>query len=195
MAAGANADTELAAHTAVASGLGGRYAAALYDLAREAGTVDEIRAELGALTGALKESPQFAQFVKSPLNDREAQGRAMAALLEAAGACDLTRRFIGVVIANRRLAELPEIIAAFHAIVAQAKGEVAAEIVSAHPLNDAQTARLKEKIRAIAGSDVQLDSRVDPALLGGFVVKIGSQMIDASLKTQLSRLQSILKEA
>lgn len=178
-----------------ASGLGGRYASALFDLAQEAGAIDKVRDELAQIGKALKESNDFAQFVRSPLYDREAQGKAMGALMEKAGASDLVRRFIGVVVANRRLFALPGIVSAYQALVARHRGEVSAEIVSAYPLNDDQTAKLKEKIRSIAGSDVALSQHVDPDLLGGFVVKIGSQMIDASIKTKLSRLQSILKEA
>lgn len=191
----APSETGAAAQSGHASPLGRRYAAALFDLAREADAIDAVRDELGQIAKALRESPEFARFVRSPLYDREAQARAMTAVLEKAGACDLTRRFIGVVIANRRLFALADIIAAYNALVARHRGEVAAEIVSAHPLNDDQTARIKEKIRALAGSDVALSAHVDPAVLGGFIVKIGSRMIDASIKTKLSRLQSILKEA
>ena len=185
----------MASQKSIVGGIAARYANALFDLALDAGALEQVEAELRAIDAAIKDSADFSQFIRSPIISRDEQASAMRALLERAGASSLTQNFVGVIVKNRRLFALPQIIGAFVELAARRRGELSAEVVSAHPLNDKQTQRLKEQIKSALGRDVQLTSSVDPSLLGGLVVKIGSRMVDSSIRTKLSRLQSVLKEA
>jgi F-type H+-transporting ATPase subunit delta len=140
-------------------------------------------------------SPDFSAFLKSPVYDADEKARAAAALGERAGLSALTRNFLGVVARNRRLFALDSIAAAFAQRCASHRGEVSAEAVSAAPVNTDQTKRLRGEIERVVGKAVNLHVKVDPELLGGMVVKVGSTMIDSSLKTKLTRLKSVMKEA
>jgi len=173
----------------------GRYAAALFDLAKEAGAVDATEAELKALAGLIAESADLRAFLKSPVYNREDQARAAAAIVEKAGFGDLTANFIKLVARNGRLFALPAMIRAFLAMAAAARGEGAAQAITAAPMNEEQAKALRQEIEAMAGKAVNLDARVDPDLLGGLIVKIGSRMIDASLRTKLNRMKTVMKEA
>jgi F-type H+-transporting ATPase subunit delta len=175
------------------SGLAERYARALFDLADEGRALDQVAADLKSLAGMLAESGDLRRLVRSPVLDRAAQGRAITALAAQADFALLTRNFLGLLARNRRLFALPEMIAAFLNNLAARRGEVTAHVVSATPLTPAQSAALAEALRKSAGAKLAIDSHVDPSLLGGLVVRLGSRMIDASLKSKLTRLQLAMK--
>ncbi|MEX2249270.1 MAG: F0F1 ATP synthase subunit delta, partial [Parvibaculum sp.] len=177
------------------SGMAGRYATALFELADAQNALDATAADLGAITRMLNESSDLTRLVRSPVFSADEQGRAFAAVLDKAGASTLVKNFIGLVIRNRRLFALPGMISAYTAILAKTRGEMTADVVSAHPLKDAQLESLKASLKTATGKDVRIDTRVDASLLGGLVVKVGSRMIDSSLKTKLNSLQIAMKEA
>lgn len=185
----------MAGEDAIVSGVAGRYASALFDLAKEAGVIDPVARDMDDLGRLIAESSDLKRLIKSPLYDRDDQTAAMGAVLEKAGAHALTRKFVGLVAANRRLFALDGMVRAYGALVAQHRGEVSAEVVSAHPLTDAQLARLTDTLKAATGSEVKVAARVDNGLLGGLVVKLGSRMVDTSLRTKLNRLKLAMKEA
>ncbi len=185
----------MAGEDAIISGVAGRYANALFDLAKDAGAIDAVLSDLNSLDQLLTESADLRSLVKSPVFGRDEQTAAMTAILERAGAHDLTKKFVGLVAANRRLFALDGMIRGFRALVARFRGEVTAEVASAHPLTDAQLAKLTETLKAATGSEVQVNARVDNGLLGGLVVKVGSRMVDTSLRTKLNRLKLAMKEA
>jgi F-type H+-transporting ATPase subunit delta len=133
------------------------------------------------------------RLIRSPILKREDQGRALSAVMERAGLEQLTRNFIGLVTRKRRLHDLPAMIRAYRSLLAQHRGEVTAEVVSAHPLDDGQMSALRERLRQALGREPRIAARVDPDLLGGLVVRIGSRMIDSSLRTKLSRIQIAMK--
>jgi F-type H+-transporting ATPase subunit delta len=177
----------------IKASLAGRYASALFDLASENGKVTPVESDLEKLEAALAESADLAALTINPELAREAQGKAMAAVAKALKLSELTTNFLGVLAANRRLAKLPAIISAFKAIAAAQRGEVTATVTSAHPLSAAQLASLKTKLTAREGRTVMLTASVDPDLLGGLVVTIGSQRIDASIRTRLNSLAKAMK--
>jgi F-type H+-transporting ATPase subunit delta len=172
-----------------------RYAEALFDLALEGKALDRVETDLKALSAAVAGSADFKAMLKSPVYDADAKARAIAAIADKAGASVLTKNFLGVVARNRRLFALEGVIAAFAQRLAVHRGEVAAEAITAAPLNADQTKRLRGEIERVVGKAVNLNVKVDPELLGGMVVKVGSTMIDSSLKTKLNRLKSVMKEA
>jgi F-type H+-transporting ATPase subunit delta len=174
-------------------GLAARYAAALFDLADEKKALDAVADDLKALKKLIAESADLRRLLKSPVIARADQARAMAAILEKADASDLIRRFIGLVADNRRLFALPLMIDAYLAELAARRGEVTADVISARPLDDASRERLAEAIRRTAGQSVTIDLHVDPELIAGLVVKVGSRMIDSSLRTKLNRMQIAMK--
>jgi F-type H+-transporting ATPase subunit delta len=175
------------------SALAARYAAALLELADERNELDRAAADLSALRAMLAESEDLRRLVESPLLSRADQGRAMAAVLEQAGLCDLVRRFVGLVARNRRLSDLDAMIVAFLAELASRRGEVTAEVTSAQPLDAEQQAALVEGLRRSVGGTVRMNLTVDRGLIGGLVVKIGSRLFDGSLKSKLQRLQLAMK--
>ena len=177
----------------IQASLAGRYASALFDLASEAGTVSAVETDLETLAEALRESAELRALIKNPEVSREALGRVLAGIGEHLGLSDLTRNFLGVLAQNRRVGELPATIRAFQSIAAAQRGEVSAEVASAHPLSDEQLATLEQKLRAREGRTVKLKTRVDPALLGGLVVTIGSQRIDSSIRSRLNSLAQAMK--
>lgn len=177
------------------AGVAGRYASALFELASESKQVGEIEAELGKFESLLDMSEDLRRMVRSPVFSAEEQTRAIAAVLDKAVIGGLTANFFKLIASNRRLFAVGDMIKAFRALSAKARGEVTAEVTSAIALNDAQIATLKETLKASVGKDVLLATRVDPSLLGGLVVKIGSRMIDSSLRTKLTSLESMLKGA
>ena len=183
----------VAADTSIASGVAGRYASALFDLAIEADALDSIAQDLQGLKTLLKDSDDLSDLVTSPLYSREQQGAALDAVLDAAGAQDLTRRFLGVVIQNRRLFVLADIIDAYRDLLASHRGEMSAEVVSPRPLSDAQLEALQRVLADVLRSDVVVDASVDETLLGGLVVRVGSRMIDSSLRTKLDNMQLAMK--
>jgi F-type H+-transporting ATPase subunit delta len=177
----------------IKASLSGRYASALFDLASESGTVTAVESDLATLGAALAESSDLAALTTNPELARDVQGKAMAAVAKKLKLSALTTRFLGVLAANRRLGKLPAIIAAFRAIAAAQRGEVTATVTSAHPLSDDQVAALKTKLTAREGRTVMLTAAVDPDLLGGLIVTIGSQRIDASIRTRLNSLAKAMQ--
>jgi F-type H+-transporting ATPase subunit delta len=184
-----------AAASPVVSGPALRYAEALFDLALENGAIERVYADLKSLGAAIASSADFRAFLTSPVYDAESKAAAIAAIADKAGASALTRNFLGVVAANRRLFALPGMIGAFKKRLAAHRGEVSAEAIAAAPLNDDQTKRLRGEIERVVGKAVNLSVKVNEDLLGGMIVKVGSTMIDSSLKTKLNRLKSVMKEA
>lgn len=177
----------------ISASLQGRYASALYELAAENKAVAAVEKDLGALGQALTESADLAALIRNPQVGREAAAQAMDGVAKLMKLSPLTHKFLGVLAQNRRLAVLPQIIGAFAAIAAAARGEVKAEVTSAHPLSDAQLKALAAKLKAREGQDVTLSASVDPAILGGLVVKIGSTQIDSSIRTRLNSLAQAMK--
>ncbi|HKC03675.1 MAG TPA: F0F1 ATP synthase subunit delta [Sphingomicrobium sp.] len=177
----------------IRASLAGRYASALFDLARDERQIDAVGRSLDALDQALLDSKDFAELIASPLVDRDQAGKAFAALAPQFGLDPITVKFLGVLARNGRKRELRSIIRAFRRIAADHRGEVTAEVRTAHPLNDSQVTALKQQLRARASREVTLDLAVDPTILGGITVKLGSQMIDASIRTKLNRLASAMK--
>ena len=177
----------------IKASLAGRYASALFDLASEAGTVTAVESDLDSLDAGLRESGELRALIRNPEISREQIARVMSGLGEAMGLSDLTRNFLGVLAENRRVGELPAMIRAFHMIAAAQRGEVTAEVASAHALTDEQIAALEGKLRAREGRTVKLKTRVDPDLLGGLVVTVGSKRIDGSIRTRLNSLAQAMK--
>ncbi len=174
--------------------IAGRYASALFDLAAEAESLPAVEADLDRFADMIAASADLARLVRSPVYAADEQARAVGAVLERAELGELTGNFIRVVAGNRRLFLMPEIIAVFRRRVAAYRGEVAAEVTSAEPLSDTHVAALKEALKASIGKDVSLHTHVDPALIGGLVVQVGSRMIDGSLRTKLNSLKLAMKE-
>lgn len=185
----------MATNSSVIGGIAGRYAAALYDLADEGKALDAVAGDLSALKALIAESADMAKLIRSPLIDRDARAAAMNSILQQAGSHDLTRRFIGIVARNNRLFALPSMIEAFLAELAERRGEITAEISSARPLNETQLAAIADTLQSTLGGRIAIEPRVDASLIGGLVVRVGSRMIDASLKSKLQRLQVAMKGA
>jgi F-type H+-transporting ATPase subunit delta len=175
------------------AGLAGRYAGALYDLAEGDNLLDQVSGDLGDLSAMIQDSDDLTRLIRSPVIDRAEQSGAMAAVLERAGMSDLTQRFVGVVAANRRLFQLTGIIAAFHALLAERRGEATAEVTSARELTKVQVKAIGEAVKKALGTRVSVQARVDAGLLGGLIVKVGSRMVDSSLSTKLQRLRLAMK--
>jgi len=165
----------------------------LFDLADEQKQLDAVAGDLVALRGMMAESSDLRRLVGSPVLSRGDQGRAMAALLGAAGSGDLVRRFIGLVAQNRRLFVLPAIIDAYLAQLAQRRGEITVQVTSARPLDERQRQAVAEAVQRAVGGKVAVDARIDAGLIGGLVVKVGSRMVDSSLRSKLQRLQLTMK--
>jgi F-type H+-transporting ATPase subunit delta len=177
----------------IRASLAGRYASALFDLARDERQIDAVGRSLDALGQALLDSRDFAGLIASPLVSREEAGEAFAGLAPQLGLDPITADFLGVLAKNGRKGELRKIIRAFRRLSAEHRGEVTAEVITARPLNDSQIAALKQQLRTRAGRDVTIDAEVDANILGGIVVKLGSQQIDASIRTKLNRLAQAMK--
>ncbi|WP_133364891.1 F0F1 ATP synthase subunit delta [Qipengyuania sediminis] len=177
----------------IQASLPGRYASALFDLASEAGTVTAVESDLERLSNALVDSREFARLTTNPRVSRAAAGRTIAALAPQMGLSQLTANFLGVLAQNRRLSQLPAVIRAFRTIAAAQRGEVTAEVTSAHALTDQQLETLRGKLTAREGRTVKLTARTDPALLGGIVVTLGSKRIDASIRTRLNTLAQAMR--
>lgn len=177
----------------ITASLSGRYASALFDLANEQGFVSAVEGDLDKLGAALHESADLAALINNPQVSRNAAAAAIDGVAGLLGLSALTKNFLGVLAANRRLSALPDVIRAFSQIAAAHRGEATAEVTSAHPLDDAQLAALTEKLKVREGKDIKLKTNVDPDILGGLVVKIGSQMIDSSIRTRLNSLAMAMK--
>ena len=176
------------------SGVGGRYAQALFDIAEDDGIIDHVAADLESIRGLMDQSPDFARLVRSPVFSTEDQLKGMDAVLLQGKAYQATRNFAGVLIKNRRLFVISDVIENFRKLVAHHKNEVSAEVTSAKALTPQQADDVRQTLKAHAGQDVRITAKVDPSILGGLVVKIGSRMIDSSIKTKLANLKFAMKE-
>lgn len=175
------------------SSVAGRYAAALFDLANEQGSLATIEKDLKAFRALMDESGDLRRMVLSPVISADDQVKALAALLERVGVSDLTANFLRLVARNRRLFAVAPMIQAFQTLCARQRGEVAADVTTAHPLNEGQLQALSDQLRIALGKDVTITAKVDPAILGGLVVKVGSRMIDSSVRTKLNNLKVAMK--
>jgi F-type H+-transporting ATPase subunit delta len=177
----------------VTAGVAGRYASALFELANEQNRLDEVDRDLGKFQSLLDQSSDLKRLVNSPAFATADQQRAMRAVMDWAAIGATTGNFLSVVARNRRLFAAEDMIKTFRSLLARHRGEVAAEVKSAVALTDQQLAALKAKLKSTFGKDVRLDAKVDPSLLGGLIVKIGSRMFDSSLRTKLGNLKVVLK--
>ena len=175
------------------SDLGGRYASALLDLADDGKALDQVADDLKTLRSLIDESSDLRRLLGSPVFTRDEQRKAMTALMQKAEVSELTRRFVLVVAENHRLFALPAMIEGYLSELARRRGEITAEVTSARSLSDGQQNALLEALRKTVGDKVQLDLTVDPALIGGLIVKVGSRMVDSSLRSKLQRLQLAMK--
>lgn len=173
--------------------LGGRYATALFELARDSKSLDTVDASVAKLRAALDESPEFRQLIGSQVVSRKQSRDTVAALAGTMALDETTANFLGVLAENRRLAALPRILAAFNALLAAHRGEIAAEVTSAYPLTEAQLDAIRSQLKSRAGHEIKITTHVDPSILGGLVVRMGSQMIDSSIKTRLNTLSQAMK--
>ncbi len=176
------------------SGVAERYASSLFELALEAGSVDAVGADLDKFQALLDESDDLKRLVASPVFSAEDQFKAVSAIVVKAGITSLAANFLKVVANNRRLFAVPGMIAAYRTIAAAHRGEVVAEVTSAHALDEAQETELKAALKSVTGKEVTIALTVDPSILGGLIVKVGSRQIDTSLRTKLSTLKLALKE-
>ena len=177
----------------IQASLAGRYATALFGLARDENQIDAVTRSLDTLEAAIAESADFRALTTSPLVSRSEAGKAIEALVPTLGIDPITARFLGVLTENGRLDQLKAVIRTVRQLAAGHRGETTAEVTSAFPLDDKQVAALKGNLKTRLGRDVAIDARVDPSLLGGIVVRLGSQMIDASIKTKLNNLALAMK--
>lgn len=182
-------ERNVATNDTIVEGMAGRYASALFDLAKEASQVKEVEAELTKFQGLLHESEDLRSMVRSPVLSSDEQARAMNAIMTKAEIGGLAANFLKLLTSNRRLFAVADMIKGFRSLAAKDRGEATAEVASAVALTDAQVEALKATLKASIGKDVTLATRVDPSLLGGLVVKVGSKMIDSSLKTKLQNLK------
>jgi F-type H+-transporting ATPase subunit delta len=185
----------LASESSGLSGVAERYATALYDLADESKSLDAVAEDLRHLKAMIDGSPDLRRFLRSPLIDRQAQTRGMQAVLAAAKTGDLVRRFVGVVGGNRRLFVLPGMVDAFLARLAKRRGEATVQVASARPLSAEQSAALTDALKKVVGQKINIEAKVEPELIGGLVVRVGSRMVDTSIRTQLQKLRRALRAA
>lgn len=175
------------------AGAAGRYATALFELADETGALDRVAGELAALRAAIRDSADFAGFLKSPVISREEQEAAIAAIAAKMGIGAPVAPTLRLMARKRRLADLGATIGGFLALLAKRRGVVSASVVSAQPLTDAQRAALSAAVKAHAGAEIALEETVDAGLIGGLVVRVGSKMIDASIRSKLAQMETMMK--
>ena len=174
--------------------MAGRYASALFELSLEERAIDQVKADLDRFDALIGDSSDLRRLVRSPAFTAEAQSRALAAVLEKAGIAGLAGRFLQVVSSNRRLFAVQDMIKGFRALVAQHKGEVSAEVTLAERPSDQHLDAIKSALNTITKKDVQVDVKVDPSIIGGLIVKLGSRMVDTSLRTKLNAIKHAMKE-
>ena len=177
----------------IQASLAGRYATALFELARDERQLEAVGASLASVKEALRDSDDLRALTTSPLVSRDEALRAVAATAAAMRLDPITANFLGVLAQNRRLSQLPQVIRNFNLLAARHRGETTAEVTSARPLTDDQVAALRARLKETVGSDVSVDLSVDPAILGGLVVQVGSQRIDGSIRTKLNTLATAMK--
>jgi F-type H+-transporting ATPase subunit delta len=183
----------VATEQAQETGLAGRYANAVFELAQEEKSVEAVERDFVMLRSLIDQNPDLARLVKAPVFSRDEQSRTMKAVLERMSAAKLTTQFVLTIAAKRRLYALADIIRSFDRLVAKLRGEVQAQVTSARGLSDAETIELKAILKSKLGRDPRLEAKVDPNLLGGLVVKVGSRMIDSSLRTKLNSMRAAMR--
>ena len=185
----------MAAEDPSVSGVSGRYATALFELARDEKSIDAVKADLEKFEAMLADSTDLKRLVRSPVFSAGEQSRALSAVLEKAGISGVAAKFLKVLTANRRLFAVTDVIRAFRALVAKFKGEATADVTVAEKLSDKNLDALKTALKSVTGKDVALNVNVDPSIIGGLVVKLGSRMVDSSLRTKLNSIKHAMKEA
>ena len=185
----------MAAEDPSVSGVSGRYATALFELARDEKSIDAVRADLEKFEAMLADSSDLKRLVRSPVFSAGEQSRALVAVLEKAGISGVAANFLKVLTANRRLFAVTDVIRSFRALVARFKGEATADVTVAEKLTDKNLDALKTALKSVTGKDVALNVNVDPSIIGGLVVKLGSRMVDSSLRTKLNSIKHAMKEA
>lgn len=186
----------MAGEVSIVSGMAGRYATALFELALETKSIDAIKADLEKFDALIAESADLSRLVHSPVFGADAQLRALSAILDKAGIKGLAANFLRVLVTNRRLFAARNVIRGYRALVAQHRGEVTAQVTVAEPLNDKHRDALKDALKSVTGGkDIEFDVKVDPAIIGGLIVKVGSRMVDSSLRTKLNAIKIAMKEA
>jgi len=175
--------------------MAGRYATALFELARETNAIDAVRADLERFDALVAENPDLNRLVRSPVFSAAEQLQALSAVLDRAGIGGLAAKFLKLVTMNRRLFAARDMVRGYRELVALHKGEATAEVTVAERLKDDHVAALKSALKAVSGKDVDLAIKVDPAIIGGLVVKLGSRMVDTSLRTKLNAIRHAMKEA
>jgi F-type H+-transporting ATPase subunit delta len=178
----------------IISGMAGRYANALFELALEQKSIDPVRADLDRFDALVASNPDLDRLVRSPVFTAEEQAKALSAVLNKAEIGGLAAKFLGLVASNRRLFAARDMVRAFRALVAKHKGEVTAEVTVAETLNDKHLDALKSALKGVTGKDVDLNVKIDPKIIGGLIVKVGSRMVDTSLRTKLSSIKHAMKE-
>ena len=180
----------------IISGMAGRYGNALFELALENKAVDAVKADLDRFDAMITGSPDLNRLVRSPVFGADEQLRALAAILDKAGIKGLAANFLRVITTNRRLFAVRDMVRAYRVLAARQKGEVTAEVTVAEPLSDKNIGALKDALKSVTGGkDIDLDMNVDPAIIGGLIVKVGSRMVDSSLRTKLNAIKIAMKEA
>jgi F-type H+-transporting ATPase subunit delta len=187
-------ETIVAGEDGIVSGMAGRYATALFELALEEKAIDTVKADLERFDALVAESADLRRLVRSPVFTAEEQTKGLAAVLDRAAIGGLAAKFLQVVASNRRLFAVSDIIRGFRALVARHKGEVTAQVTLAEAPNDEHLAAIKAALKAVTKKEVQVDVKVDPSIIGGLIVKLGSRMVDSSLRTKLNSLKHAMKE-
>jgi F-type H+-transporting ATPase subunit delta len=185
---------DVAGEGAIVSGMAGRYAIALFELALEGNALDRVKADLDRLDALIAESADLYRLVRSPVFSAEEQVRALGPVLDRAGISGISKQFVLVVASNRRLFAVRDMIRDFRKLFARHKGEVTAEVTLADQPSDAHLAAIKDALKAVTHKDVQVDVKIDPAIIGGLTVKLGSRMVDSSLRTKLNAIKHAMKE-
>lgn len=184
----------MANSASISASIAGRYAQALFDIVKETGGVDQLASQLADLAAALRDSDALRELIASPVYSRSQQGEAIAAIAGKMGFSAPLSNTLALMAQNRRLFTLPQFVSRLQALIADERGEVTADVVSAAPLSDEQKQRLTATLAEKSGKTVKLNARVDESLIGGMIVKLGSQMIDSSVKSKLASLQNVMKE-
>jgi F-type H+-transporting ATPase subunit delta len=185
----------LASETPVLAGMAGRYATALFELAQETNAIDAVKADLDRFEALVAESPDLARLVRSPVFSAAEQLQALEVVLQRAGIGGLAAKFLKLVTSNRRLFAMRDIARAFRELVDQYRGEATAEVTVAERLKDEYVEALRTALKAVSGKNVDLAIKIDPSIIGGLVVKLGSRMVDSSLRTKLNAIKHAMKEA
>ncbi|HEY6022587.1 MAG TPA: F0F1 ATP synthase subunit delta [Pseudolabrys sp.] len=186
----------MAGEDPIISGMAGRYAAALFELALDNKAVDAVKKDLDTFDALVEGSADLNRLIRSPAFDADEQLKALTAILAKAGITGLASNFLRVITTNRRLFAVRDMIRAYRALVARHKGEVTAQVTVAEKLSDKNLDALKSALKSVTGGkDIDLDVKIEPAIIGGLIVKVGSRMVDSSLRTKLNSIKFAMKEA